>query len=219
VKLEVGEVELIFRHDDQMLHNAVPEVLGPYAFDEIDFAPGDVVIDVGAHRGIVSMYLAKLHPRIRVLAYEPIKENFQELQWAIQKNKLTRRVKAYRKAVTADGRDVRLYYGTHSGEGGEFHRPGHLQTHEFEIVPSVQLDSILRKHRLDRVKLLKLDCEGAEHEIIAKAKATGILRRFEHIRGELHMTPILLAQGWTNEATEAAAGRKAKWQICATAYS
>lgn len=43
-----------------------------YGLDEIEFQPGDVVLDVGANTGIVSIYLAQLHPEIIIHAFEPV---------------------------------------------------------------------------------------------------------------------------------------------------
>ena len=37
-----------------------------YNFDDINFEPGDVVIDIGANIGIVSIYLAKRYPFLKI---------------------------------------------------------------------------------------------------------------------------------------------------------
>lgn len=42
-----------------------------YGLDAIPFQPGDCVIDIGAHIGLVSMYLAKRWPFLRIHAFEP----------------------------------------------------------------------------------------------------------------------------------------------------
>ena len=49
---------------------------GDYTFDNITFNVGDVVIDIGAHVGMVSIVLAKLNPAITVYAFEPIPTNY-----------------------------------------------------------------------------------------------------------------------------------------------
>ena len=48
-----------------------------YGLDAIDFRPGDVVIDIGAHVGLVSLYLAKRHPYVRIHALEPHPLNYE----------------------------------------------------------------------------------------------------------------------------------------------
>jgi FkbM family methyltransferase len=207
MKLQIGEVGLEFRQVDQMLRQVVPEILGPYAFDEVGLKKGDVVIDVGAHRGAVAMYLARRYGAT-VYAYEPEPENFGELQWALTANKLTRRIKAYNLAVTADGRKLEIRYGQHSGEHGAWH-DGQGSYGAFEA-SSVTLAEIFRKHRISRVKLLKLDCEGAEHEILATAGR--LLERIEYLRGELHLNQALLQAGYDETTMERFPPERSAWQ-------
>ena len=60
------------------------------------------------------------------------------------------------------------------------------------------------------MKLLKLDCEGVEHEVLADC---GEWRdRVEHWRGEIHMIPVLSALGYTVEGTGAVIP-DTHWQI------
>ena len=49
------------------------------------------------------------------------------------------------------------------------------------------------------MKLLKLDCEGAEHEMLADCG--GWRDRVDHWRGEIHLIPVLSALGYTVEGT------------------
>jgi hypothetical protein len=44
---------------------------GAYDFSEIAFKPGDVIIDLGAHIGVISIFLAKKHPDATVHAFDP----------------------------------------------------------------------------------------------------------------------------------------------------
>ena len=52
---------------------------GDYHFDNIIFNDGDIVIDIGAHVGMVSIVLGKLNPAITVYAFEPIPTNYNAL--------------------------------------------------------------------------------------------------------------------------------------------
>ena len=53
---------------------------------------------------------------------------------------------------------------------------------------------------LDKVKLLKIDCEGDEYEILY---ATNQLHKVEYIRGEFHLNNRLRQEGhsWDDLAT------------------
>jgi hypothetical protein len=48
-----------------------------YRLREIHFDEGDVVIDIGDHIGLFSIYLAKRWPGLTVFAFEPFPANFR----------------------------------------------------------------------------------------------------------------------------------------------
>ena len=52
-----------------------------------------------------------------------------------------------------------------------------------EMVPSITLDEVFSGFNLEKVKMLKTDCEGAEYEFIPKAKN---LPKIEYLVGEFH---------------------------------
>jgi hypothetical protein len=68
----------------------------------------------------------------------------------------------------------------------------------------VTLDDIFAEHGLERCKLLKIDCEGSEHEILL---STGVLPRVEHLAGEFHINGRLRAQGHSIERLRAHCAR------------
>jgi hypothetical protein len=47
-----------------------------YGLDRIDFAPSDVVLDVGAHIGLFAAYVGLRHPDVLIHAFEPFPANF-----------------------------------------------------------------------------------------------------------------------------------------------
>jgi FkbM family methyltransferase len=168
------------------------EIQQDYDFDNLDLQPGDVVIDVGAHKGIVSCYLAKRYPGVRVFAFEPAEENYSAAIENIKRNNGIMQVQddyAYsigessillnHAAVTCDGRDVEVYLDPGNSGGNSTHNPSGIG----QCVHSVSLKSIL--DRFERVALLKMDCEGAEYELIPSVDDE--LRKVDHFRGEFHL--------------------------------
>jgi FkbM family methyltransferase len=167
------------------------EIEQNYDLDEIDFQPGDKVIDIGAHVGIVSIYLAKKHPEITIYAYEPVPENFERLKRNIEANQV-RNITALNYAITADGRDVLLSGDIAGNSGGSsmFATPnGHTRTVKSGTLPTI----ISTINGGGRIKLLKIDCEGCEFEILQSAGE--LLRQVDHIRGEFHSNDRLRAMG------------------------
>ena len=133
------------------------------------------VIDIGAHVGVVSMYLAKKY-NAEVWAYEPQPENYRRLVLNIERNGLTDKAHAFNLAVTGDGRDVTIGSNTENSGGNSIYDSGSF------AAKSITLPEILAE--VGEIDLLKIDCEGAEFEILADPE---ILRgNVGIVRGEVH---------------------------------
>lgn len=166
------------------------EITSSYKLTDLDLHPGDVVIDIGAHVGIVSIYLAKRYPGICVLAYEPQPENYGRLIRNVIANEVVGQVVPHNVAVTDDGRDVLL-----RGDGGTNSGGWSMLTGGPAAVAGVRsttLPDIFAKYHLDRVAVLKIDCEGAEYEILTGAEH--LLDRVDYLAGEFHDNAALQAQ-------------------------
>jgi len=137
--------------------------------------PGDVIIDIGAHKGIVSCYLAKKYPGIKVIAFEPNEENYNAMIENIERNKVEG-ITAELCAVTKNGRNVTVSTDKNNSGGGMIFDGGD--------VPSTTLENVFKSYGIDRVALLKIDCEYAEYEILPSAP--DLLDKVDHIRGEFH---------------------------------
>ncbi len=174
------------------------EIRTAYRLDDLPFQPGDVVLDIGAHVGVVSCYLAKRHPEIRVIAFEPVPENYQRLLRNLKANGVTN-VEAVNQAVTGDGRRLPLKgnLATNSGGSSAFVATGP----DLCTVESVTLAQIAETFHLERVRLLKLDCEGAEHEIVRSLADLPL--EIDDLVGEFHENAILRQQGFSVDASRA----------------
>ena len=167
-----------------------------YGVERIRFEPGDVVVDIGGHVGIFSIYLARRYPYIRVVAFEPTPLNYQHFVKNIEANRVTN-VEVFNLAVTRDGRRLAMIaHRSNTGGATAQLRDMHLAEHDHYSVPSVTLDAIFAEHRIARCKLLKIDCEGSEHEILLSARC---LDRVEYLSGEFHINDYLAGQGYSIE--------------------
>lgn len=168
------------------------EVVKSYGGDAIPLQAGDVVVDIGAQVGVVSCFLAKKHPGIRVLAYEPMPDNFARLERNIRSNGVGAEVTPYNLAVTGDGRDLRILANPSVNSGGASAFVGEGQ--ETVTAKSVTLARVFEDAGVDRIKLLKIDCEGAEYEIIGNGE---MLDRVDYLSGEFHMNKRLAEAGYS----------------------
>lgn len=206
--LAINEIELDVEIDENF-PQLVREIQGPYQFDSIPFVRGDVVLDIGAHQGIVSMYLARRYPGLKIYAFEPVLDNVEKMVINLQRNKI-KGVRVHPEAVTADGRDFPMLSGSHTAEASGFFDPD--ASGRATTVGSTTIAKILRRYRIERVRLLKLDCEGAEHEILADSAKW--IERVDYVRGEIHMIPTLVQEGYTVAGTEARVPEdRAAWQV------
>jgi len=171
-----------------------------YGLLSIDFTFGDIVIDIGAHVGITSIYLAKRFPFLTILAFEPTPWNFENLRQNLAVNGIGN-VHAHNLAVTGDGRPLKMaVHPLNTGGASGFLTDTSQVRHDVFVAKATTLDAIVADHGISRVRLLKMDCEGAEHEII---KATKVLDRVEFFAGEFHTNRNLAKKGHTIDATTA----------------
>lgn len=142
---------------------------------------GWTVVDIGAGVGDFSILAAYNHPANRVIAYEPFPGSYALLVRNIAQNELSN-VVPRQEAVWRQAGEIQLdlsageplqIASNAAGNGGKV------------TVPSVALADVLTQHKIERIDLLKLDCEGAEYPILTGAPAE-TLARVERIIMEYH---------------------------------
>lgn len=163
-----------------------------YRLGSLALRSGDVVVDIGAHVGLFSISLAIQHPGIVVHAYEPYPDNAACLEQNLRNNDI-HNVTVHRCAVSADRRPFDMVTNPHNSGGATAHSTT-LSSGRVSGIPSVTLEDIFDGNRIERCRLLKLDCEGSEHEILLN---TAILSRVDHLAVECHSNELLRSLGYT----------------------
>jgi FkbM family methyltransferase len=163
-----------------------------YGLDAVALSPGDVVVDIGAHIGIFSMFLAIRHPDIIVHAYEPYPDNAKCLDLNLRANHV-RNVTVHGCAVTADRRPLEMVTNPCNSGGATAHSTT-LSSGRVSGIPSVTLEDVFQANHIERCRLLKLDCEGSEHEILLN---TTILDRVDYLAVESHTNDALKSHGYS----------------------
>lgn len=165
-----------------------------YGLDCIDFAPGDVVIDVGAHIGLFAAYVGLRYPNVLIHSFEPFPDNFELLRENVERNRVSN-VRIYPFAISGDGRLLKMATNPENSGGATCHSRT-LTARAADMIPSVTLDAVFDALGLESCKLLKIDCEGSEYEILLTTRS---LEKVEYLSGEFHFNDLLLAQGHTPE--------------------
>jgi len=167
---------------------------------------GWTVVDIGAGIGDFSIFCAYRHPDNRVYAFEPTPESFFLLQKNLEENKICN-VSPYRLAVWSASGDI--YINTAHPEPGQFtSQPivGDRNSQSYFKASSLTLQEVRQSASIEKIHLLKLDCEGAEYSILFNSP-DDIYRHIERIVMEYHdsivefnhqdLVPFLESQGYS----------------------
>lgn len=137
------------------------------------------VIDIGANQGMFSLLAAGLGAT-QVIAVEPSSLSFRKLQENAIKSELSSSIVCIKKAVTGK-KSGPVMLGLHSQSGhNSMYKPGEAS----ELVTTVPLADLVNLAGDDDI-FLKMDCEGAEYDIVFDSDAR-VFDRVKQIAVEIH---------------------------------
>lgn len=139
-----------------------------------------VVVDIGGYIGDFSLYAAK-YLDATVIVYEPVPENYELAENRRQNPWADLRI--WNRAVaTTDEVAINL-----ERDGNDLHASSYLykRTNERIVVPASRLDDVFAENNVERIDLLKIDCEGGEYDILGTARDE-TLERIENIVLDYH---------------------------------
>ena len=128
--------------------------------------PGDVFVDVGANAGYFALLAAQcVGASGRVLAIEPNPSVATQLLKNIQRSRL-RNVITEEVACSDTLEPLVLYLHDDSNSGRASVSRGNANGVEEVEVQSTTFDRLVNKHNLQRIRLVKIDVEGAESLVL-----------------------------------------------------
>src|SRR2546422_3825531 len=140
-----------------------------------------VIVDIGANIGIFSAYaVSKLSAR-RVVCVEPDPANFHLLSMNLSRNTSAETI-LLRCAVAGDNGQRVLRIDKRNTGGHSLYGQGSRAI----SVEAITLAYLFERTGVERCDLLKMDCEGAELEILLKAPAE-LLKRIASMSFEYHL--------------------------------
>jgi FkbM family methyltransferase len=141
---------------------------------------GDFVLDVGAYIGAFALHVKRMCPGARVLCLEPMPENFAALRANVKD-----KAKIEQIALVGNTGPITIYdFGADASACHSIYDlgvPGAMAVK----VPGETLQDLMGRVEIDRIRFLKLDCQGAEFEIIAQTTHE-VLARIDYIGMEVH---------------------------------
>ncbi len=151
-------------------------------------------IDVGANIGQFSALIAHLHPRARILAFEPMPTACRRYRLAFP----TSRGRLFEMGVgRASG--LKEFHITNRADSSSLLRPGVGQEKAFGVyetatlsVPVQRLSDVLNIDDISRPCLMKIDVQGAELDVLAGAE--DLLDSIDYICVELSYVELYEGQ-------------------------
>ena len=144
---------------------------------------GDVFVDVGANIGCYTLVAARLVGDAgKVIAFEPVKDIYDRLCFNIQLNKLGN-VSAKKLAVYKESGTLTMHVSDRENMGMSsiFHHD--TESGQTERVEAIAMDDYMENAGIKKIKLIKIDIEGAELEALQ-----GMQRILRDLR------PIIIAE-------------------------
>ena len=173
VRTGTGEPQLV----EELWHRKVYDPLLSYISD------GSTVIDIGGNIGIFSIKAALHAKGVRVVAYEPVPGNFAMLKKNIAANRADL-VEVHQLAVAGNPGEFDLYYEENNTGQGLF-TPHHQADTKMIRIRCTTLANIFMDEHIERCDFLKIDCEGAEEDILFNAPK-GLFPKIKSMTIEWH---------------------------------
>lgn len=176
----------------------------------IQFSPGDIIIDAGANEGMFSIMLLKLFPGTRIIAIEPVHSTYAALCANLSLNSIDPYTQVIPKQVALGientGPTTLNVSKDYSGGSSSFCT--FVPSDQYQVTaPTSSLDYIFEFFQVENCKLLKMDTEGAEYDILYNFHQ---FSKVEYMVMEVHHNQKLEYQGrrmdglvnWVNNQTQ-----------------
>lgn len=185
----------------QELRSVIKEVFKEHVYfiesSELNDQP--VVVDIGAHVGVATLYFSMILPNSKIYSVEPNPVSFELLK----KNTTTNRVEAELFPVaiipgtSLTQQKIPVFVDTAESEqwlsnaslleGSWTHREDTTKI----VVDGWTLSRLFQEIDEDQIDFLKIDIEGGEHDLIAST-TTEVLQKVHHLMIEMHPTSVFI---------------------------
>src|SRR4030042_3461411 len=142
------------------VHHYIKNKYEPFSSEVIVnyLKPNSTFVDVGAHFGYYSLLVSRCQKKTKIIAIEPVKENYEILKKNIKLNNI-KNAKLYNFAAS-NKKEIKDFNLTEASDSAGFYEHPLTKTKKIIKVKSYPLDQILKNKKVD---FIKIDVEG--HEI------------------------------------------------------
>tara|TARA_Y100000310_G_scaffold344875_1_gene460187 strand:+ start:7609 stop:8415 length:807 start_codon:yes stop_codon:yes gene_type:complete len=162
-----------------------------YGFGGFEVGEGDTVLDIGGHVGSFSILVAKRNKSGKVFVFEPDDVNFRILNENLKMNHIEN-VLPVKKAVSFKNGKKELFLDSNQEAHSFFSKSKNPEKISVDVI---SLSLFLKKEKIEKVDFLKMDCEGAEYEILYNLSDSD-LEKIKKISMEYHnLNNMLVKRG------------------------
>jgi len=179
-KTRTEKIIKIRKHSTDLMALTNVWLIEEYKRPNFEINSNDVVIDIGAHIGLFTLYASQFCNEGTIYSFEPVKENYELLVENVKSNNL-KQVRIFNLAVSNSNESIKLYINDDKSGHSMF-----SQSSQSIMVDSISLQKIFDDNNIEHCNFLKLDCEGAEYEII-KNLPSEYFEKIDKIVIEYHM--------------------------------
>ncbi|MDP2922507.1 MAG: FkbM family methyltransferase [Candidatus Omnitrophota bacterium] len=154
------------------------------AYAAPDAIDPEVIFDIGANIGIISIYYSLMYPRAKIYSFEPLPENYELLKMnaALNSNKIV----PIQKGLGSKEGYYTYYFSNIPADfgGGGFKKIKCNKNKKIKLLVTT-IGKFIREAKIKKIDILKIDTEGMEFDIIT-AIPRNILKHVKFITGECH---------------------------------
>lgn len=122
-----------------------------------------LIVDVGGNQGYFTLRFRQLYPQATLYTFEPDPTNFERLNRNVKESS-PGNIHAFMMGMGQNTRTEKLFL--HPTNLGGHSIVQESEDQPFEEIRIIGIEEAFETHQWKEVDLLKLDCEGAEYEII-----------------------------------------------------
>ena len=149
--------------------------------EKIEFTNPATILVIGGRIGAFAVSAAPHVVNGKIYAFEPFAGNYEFLKKNIELNRL-KNVIPLNLAVASDNKGRTLYLAKMNSSAHSLTK----KSGNFVRVPSISLEQFFRERSIAKCDFLKMDCEGAEYDILLGADSE-TLRKIKQISMEYHL--------------------------------
>lgn len=148
--------------------------------DDFRIGPEDVVIDIGGYIGSFAVPASRFARKGIIYSFEPSPYNFAQLEKNVALNQANN-IRIFPNAVASTDRKITLFLDNMNPASNNIYMKGGSEVE----VDAISLPTLFRRQGIRACDFFKIDCEGAEYEILMTLDP-GLLSRIGKIACELH---------------------------------